>query len=109
MIGAEHKSTIVKMVERKSGYAVITKVVSKSSEFVGSAIVDKLKHLASRMKTLTIDYSKEFAGYEQIDQQIQSSANFVRPFASCERGSNENLNGMLRQHTQKKSHLPDPR
>jgi len=79
MISAENKSTIVKMVERKSGYAVITKVVSKTSGFVGSAIVDKLKPLASRMKTLTVYNSKEFAGHYQIDQQIQRTANFVRP------------------------------
>lgn len=50
-------------VERKSGYAVMAKVVNKTSDLVGSAIVDKLTPLAARVKTLTFDNEKEFAGH----------------------------------------------
>jgi transposase, IS30 family len=102
VIGASHKGAVVTMVERKSGYAVMTKVEKKTSELVSSAIVDKLQPLAARVKTLTFDNGKEFAGHAQIDQQLQSTAYFARPFASWERGSNENLNGMLRQYVPKK-------
>ena len=86
------------MVERKSGYAVMAKVENKRSELVSAAIVDKLQRLAARMKTLTFDNGKEFAGNVYIGEQLQSTAYFARPFASWERGSNENLNGLLRQH-----------
>jgi IS30 family transposase len=102
VIGASHKGAVVTMVERKSGYAVMTKVEKKTSELVSSAIVDKLQPLAARVKTLTFDNGKEFAGHAQIDQQLQSTAYFARPFASWERGSNENLNGLLRQYVPKK-------
>jgi IS30 family transposase len=102
VIGVKHKGAIVTMVERKSGYAVMAKVVNKTSDLVGSAIVNKLKPLAARVKTLTYDNGKEFAGHGQIDEQLQSTAYFARPFASWERGSNENLNGLLRQYIPKK-------
>ena len=102
VIGASHKGAVVTMVERKSGYAVMAKVEKKTSELVSSAIVDKLQPLAARMKTLTFDNGKEFAGHAHIDQQLQSTAYFARPFASWERGSNENLNGLLRQYVPKK-------
>ena len=102
VIGASHKGAVVTMVERKSGYAVMTKVEKKTSELVSSAIVDKLQPLAARVKTLTFDNGKEFAGHAHIDQQLQSTAYFARPFASWERGSNENLNGLLRQYVPKK-------
>ena len=102
VIGAKHKGAIVTMVERKSGYAVMAKVVNKTSDLVGSAIVGKLRPLAARVKTLTFDNGKEFAGHGQIDEQLQSTAYFARPFASWERGSNENLNGLLRQYIPKK-------
>ena len=102
VIGASHKGAVVTMVERKSGYAVMAKVEKKTSELVSSAIVDKLQPLAARVKTLTFDNGKEFAGHAQIDQQLQSTAYFARPFASWERGSNENLNGLLRQYVPKK-------
>ena len=102
VIGASHKGAVVTMVERKSGYAVMTKVEKKTSELVSSAIVDKLQPMAARVKTLTFDNGKEFAGHAHIDQQLQSTAYFARPFASWERGSNENLNGLLRQYVPKK-------
>ena len=102
VIGASHKGAVVTMVERKSGYAVMAKVEKKTSELVSSAIVDKLQPMAARVKTLTFDNGKEFAGHAHIDQQLQSTAYFARPFASWERGSNENLNGLLRQYVPKK-------
>ena len=89
VIGAKHKGAIVNIVERKSGYAVVAKVVNKTSDLVGSKIVDKLKPLAAWVKTLTFDNGKEFAGHGQIDEQLQSTANFARLFASWEGGSNE--------------------
>jgi IS30 family transposase len=102
VIGANHKGAVVTMVERKSGYAVMAKVEKKTSELVSSAIVDKLQPLAARVKTLTFDNGKEFAGHAHIDEQLQSTAYFARPFASLERGSNEHLNDLLRQYVPKR-------
>ena len=102
VIGANHKGAVVTMVERKSGYGVIAKVTNKTSELVSSAIVDKLKPMAARVKTLTFDNGKEFAAHAHIEEQLQSTAYFARPFASWERGSNENFNGLLRQYITKK-------
>jgi IS30 family transposase len=102
VIGASHKGAVVTMVERKSGYAVMAKVSNKTSAAVSSAIVGKLQPLAARVKTLTFDNGKEFAGHAYIDEKLQSTAYFARPFASWERGSNENLNGLLRQYIPKK-------
>jgi IS30 family transposase len=102
VIGASHKGAVVTMVERKSGYAVMAKVEKKTSELVSSAIVDKLKPMTARVKTLTYDNGKEFASHIQIDQALKSTGYFARPFASWERGSNENLNGLLRQYVPKK-------
>jgi len=102
VIGASHKGAVVTMVERKSGYAVIAKVANKTSELVSSAIVSNLKPLCERVKTLTFDNGKEFAAHAHIDEQLQSTAYFARPFASWKRGSNENLIGLLRQYIPKK-------
>jgi IS30 family transposase len=90
------------MIERKSGYDVIAKVTNKTSELVSSAFVDKLKPMAVMVKTLTFDNGKEFAGHAYIDEQLQSTIYFARPFASKEHGSNENFNGLLRQYIPKK-------
>ena len=93
------------MLFRSSGYAVLAKVTNKTSDLVSSAIVSNLKPLCERVKTLTFDNGKEFAGHAFIDEKLQSTAYFARPFASWERGSNENLNGLLRQYIPKKRYM----
>ena len=102
VIGANHKGAIVTMVERKSGFGVIVKVAHKTSDLVSRAIVEGLQPFANRVKTLTYDNGKEFAAHIQIDQALNSTGYFARPFASWERGSNENFNGLLRQYVPKK-------
>jgi IS30 family transposase len=88
-IAVRHKGAVMTIVDRKSGYAVMAKVSNKTCELVASAIVNKLQPLAARVKTLTFDNGKEFAGNAYIDQQLQSTAYFARPFTSWERGSNK--------------------
>ena len=57
------------------------------------------------MKTLTFDNGKEFAEHSRIDAALNSITYFADPFASWQRGSNENFNGLLRQHIPKKRPL----
>lgn len=105
VIGAAHQQAIVTLVERKSGYAVIAKVERKTAEQVSAAIVDRLGPIATCVKTITYDNGKEFASHVAIDQCLGSTAYFADPFASWQRGTNENYNGLLRQYIPKKRHL----
>lgn len=105
VIGAAHKQAIVTLVERKSGYALITKVSNKTSELVSNAIITKMNPLSPLVKTLTFDNGKEFAEHARIDAALQSTTYFADPFASWQRGSNENFNGLLRQYIPKKRPL----
>lgn len=61
-----------------------------------------LKPYEARVKTLTYDNGKEFCGHAKIDEALNSRGYFARPFASWQRGSNENFNGLLRQYVPKK-------
>ena len=102
VIGANHKHAIVTVVERKSGYAVIARVSNKTADLVGGAIIKALKPFQAKVKTLTYDNGREFCGHAKIDEALGSTGYFARPFASWERGSNENFNGLLRQYVPKK-------
>ena len=105
IIDANHKQAIVTVVERKSGYAVMAKVTNKTSALVSSAIVDKLKPLAARVKTLTFDNGKEFTGHETIATALNADCYFADPYSSWQRGLNENTNGLLRQYFPKGTDL----
>ena len=105
MIGANHQQAVVTLVERKSGDALIAKVIHKTSDLVSAAIITKLSPLAPLVKTITFDNGKEFAGHQRIDAALKSTTYFADPFASWQRGSNENFNGLLRQYIPKKRAL----
>ena len=102
VIGAGHKQAIVSLVERKSGYAVLAKVSNKNADLVSAAIIKGLGPIRARVETLTFDNGKEFAGHAQIDTALGSTSYFADPYASWQRGSNENLNGLIRQYAPKK-------
>jgi IS30 family transposase len=105
VIGAAHQHAIVTLVERKSGYALVSKVNRKTSDQVSAAIVKRLKPLASRVKTITYNNGKKFAEHKFFAASLGSMAYFADPFASWQRGSNENYNGLLRQYIPKKRRL----
>lgn len=105
VIGAEHQHAIVTLFERKSGFVVVAKVHRKTSEQVSAAIIKRLKTLASRAKTITFDNGKEFADHKLIYQSPGSTTYFADPFASWQRGSNKNYNGLLKQYIPNKRHL----
>jgi IS30 family transposase len=97
VIGANHQQAIVTLVERKSGYAVLSKVTNKTSDLVGNDIINELQSFTPLVKTMTFDNGKEFAEHQRMDKELQSTTYFADPFASWQRGSNENFNGLLRQ------------
>ena len=105
VIGAAYKQAVVTLVERKSGYALIAKVSNKTSDLVSQAIITQLNPVTPLVKTLTFDNGKEFAEHSRIDAALNSTTDFADPFASWQRGSNENFNGLLRQYIPKKRPL----
>ena len=74
------------LVERKSGYAVLSKVTNKTSDLVSNAIINELQSFAPLIKTMTFDNGKEFAEHQRIDKELQSTTYFADPFASWQRG-----------------------
>src|SRR4030042_5778269 len=85
-------------VERKSRYTVAVKVKDKSAYTVTGATVRVMKKLPpEKVKTMTFDNGKEFAGFKDIELGLGMRSYFARPYHSWERGTNENTNGLLRQ------------
>ena len=101
LMGTRHRHAIVSLVERKTGYAVLAKVPKKTAYLVSNAIIDRLKPIAGHVRTLTYDNGKEFADHATIDEALGSISYFADPYSSWQRGSNENLNGLIRQYIPK--------
>lgn len=98
IIGKGHKQAIVSITERKSRLTLIQKVERKTASNVTRAILKLLKPIAGRVHTLTSDNGKEFADHETIAKGLGARFFFAHPYASWERGLNENANGLIRQY-----------
>lgn len=95
------KEAIVSMTERKSKLLRIKKISSKTGKLVAQAVQSKLSGLIVR--TLTSDNGREFSEHASIARTLGGSFYFCHPYASWERGLNENTNGLLRQYFPKKT------
>lgn len=103
IIGAKHKGAIVSLVERKSGYTRLMRVPNKEAAGVTQAIGRGLRPFKNQVLTITFDNGKEFAGHEKIAKELKTDCYFADPYSSWQRGSNENLNGLVRQYFPKKT------
>jgi len=90
------------VLERKSGYAVIAKVSNKTANMLSHAIIKAPTPFEPRVKMLTYDIDEEFCGHALIDEALKSTGYFARLLANWERGSNGNVDGMLRQYVSKR-------
>ena len=69
------------------------------------AMIEQLLPMAWRVKTVTTDNGGEFALHEKLDAAVGCKSFFCRPYASWQRGSNENANGLIWQYLPKKRDL----
>jgi len=96
--GRKGSGFIATHVERKSRYTVAVKVADKSAATVTRATLSAMKKLPpAKVRTMTFDNGKEFAGFKELERGLAMRSYFARPYHSWERGTNENTNGLLRQ------------
>jgi IS30 family transposase len=103
IIGKNHNQAILTVNDRASGMLKMKKVKSKESKVVTNAIVEILDDWIPYIHTMTADNGKEFAGHEVVAANLDIDYYFAHPYHSWERGSNENLNGLVRQYFPKGS------
>ena len=103
IIGEHHQQAILTINDRASGMLKMKKVASKQAPVVTQAINELLEDWTPYLHTITADNGKEFAGHEEVAEQLNIDYYFAHPYHSWERGSNENLNGLVRQYFKKGS------
>lgn len=90
--------------ERVSGVVFIGKMkdgtISESNRVVGERLGKMPEHIR---KTLTRDRGVENYGYRELEKNLNISCYFARAYCSQDRGSNENLNGLIRRFFPKKT------
>jgi IS30 family transposase len=98
VLGKGRRYLLVTLTERKSRLTRIYKVVRKTAQEVGDAVIEVLGPMKKLVHTITSDNGKEFAHHKRIAKELAAKMYFAHPYASWERGTNENTNGLIRQY-----------
>ena len=101
IVGKGHRQAIVSLTERKSRLVLLRKVERRTADLVSEAVIDLLQPISEPLHTITADNGKEFAEHERISRELNTDFFFAHPFAAWERGTNENMNGLVRQYIPK--------
>lgn len=102
VVGAGQQGYIVTLVERKSRILLSRKIDSKHAESTADAIIEAFMDVPKTwVKTITFDNGTEFASHEKIAEATGAMNYFADPYASYQRGTNENTNGLIRRYLPK--------
>lgn len=98
VLGKGKKSALVTINDRATGVLKMAVVQQKSAELVTLRTLELLKHWKGKLHTMTSDNGSEFSQHEEIAKELELDFYFAKPYHSWQRGSNENLNRLVRQY-----------
>lgn len=94
-----HKeSGLVTLVERRSGYLLAARLPTITATRGAQAMTRLLAQRRGAVHTLTLDNGSEFAEHRTVAKAVSAKTYFCDPYRSCQRGTNENTNGLIRQY-----------
>lgn len=104
------KSCLLVLTERKTRMEIVRKIQTQGAK----SVVDELDKLEQELKqdfkkvfkTITVDNGVEFSDYDNMRRSLLHEGNrtemyYCHAYCSCERGSNENANKLIRRHIPK--------
>ena len=104
--GARNASAVGTLVERKSRYLILAKLTDASADATLHAFSRRFRHVPPQMrKTLTYDQGREMAHHERLARRLQIGVFFADPHSPWQRGTNENMNGFIREYLPKGADL----
>jgi transposase, IS30 family len=110
IVGAANQSAIGTLVERRTRFLILVHVPTgrPTAEVMPQGITTALNRFPTELRrTLTWDQGKELALHQKITEQTGAKVFFCDAHSPWQRGSNENMNGLLRDHFPKGIDLRD--
>jgi IS30 family transposase len=106
IVGAKNQSCVGTLVDRQTGFLVLSKMQSKSALDVRLGFEQQMTKLPGFLRlSMTYDRGAEMAQHPIMSENLQMRVYFADPHAPWQRGSNENINGLIRQYLPKGTDL----
>jgi len=100
------KESLSVQKERKSQYVCLRKVKDKTAEENERAIGENLNPFPKEIRlTLTYDNGSENTRHEKVNQLLGTQSYFCDPYSSWQKGSVENIIGLVREYLPKGTDL----
>lgn len=93
-----HKGFLLTAVERVTKITKIAYSATKQATAVCDKFTELLYPYRKWVRSITCDNGKEFSKHEKMAKALDTKVYFAHPYASWERGLNENTNGLIRQY-----------
>ena len=101
VLGKRGGAALLTLVDRTSRYTRIRRVQNVDTEHVAPATIDALARHDGPVRTITNDNGVEFQRDETLQKKLGVPIYFTDPSSPWQRGSIENLNGLVRQFVPK--------
>ena len=101
VLGQRGGAALLTFVDRRSRLTLVRRVKKVNSRRVATATLDALAPHGGVSKTITNDNGSEFQRDEAFERRIGLPIYFTEPSSPWQRGSIENLNGLIRQYVPK--------
>ena len=94
------------LLERKSRRVSLSKIANKTAKCASETIIHRLRYFAKqRRRTITYDNGKENSEHYKVNSALGTQSFFADPYASWQKGSVENVIGIVRRTYPKKTNL----
>jgi len=103
MVSRQSTSVLNVLADRKSRYALITKLTQKTAEVTKWSVIRAL--IKYPAQTITYDNGSENTKHEEINKFLDIKSYFCNPYHSWEKGTVENTIGLIRRWLPKKTDL----
>lgn len=108
IVGPNNQQAIVTLVDRNTNMLFMKKLkYGKDAKNLALTVIEILKPLKKKLKTITTDNGKEFSAHEIISEALGVDVFFTDPYSSWQKGAIENANGLIRQYIPKKVSFND--
>jgi IS30 family transposase len=99
IMGRNNKSQVLTLVERVSGMVMLGKLDSKHADIAAAKLQELIVSLPTELaRSVTWDRGTEMADHAAFTVATDVKVYFCDPYSPWQRGSNENINGLLRQY-----------
>lgn len=100
--GKDNKSSIATLIERNTRLCILATLPDAKAESVRKALTEALKYLPAKLrKTLTYDRGREMAEHKILEEDLGIDVYFCDPHSPWQKGTCENMNGLIRQYLPK--------